>query len=158
MAPMRQIRDGHLPQRVRYCTRQRHEDDVARLCKVLVVEDDDGVSELFTEVLAAEGYRFLTARNGSEMRRTLAAAPDIDVLVIDASLPGGDDGLTLAEEWAARGYAVLLMTGDHRLVERIEASGHRYLLKPFRMASLIAMIETVLLAVANDCTRLPRRR
>jgi two-component system OmpR family response regulator len=130
---------------------------VARVCKVLVVEGNDDVRELFTEVLSDEGYRLLTARNGEEMRRLVAAEPGIDVLVIDVAWLGAQDGLALAQEMAAWGHAVLLVTGDHRLVERIEQSGHRYLLKPFRLASLLELIECVLHEVANDCTRASRQ-
>ncbi len=126
-------------------------------CKVLVVEDNDDVRLLLAEVLVDEGYQFLMARNGAEMRRTLETHPDTDMLVIDVALPGPEDGLTLAGEMARRGHSVIVVTGDHLLVERIDRSGHPYLLKPFRIHSLLELIERVLREARAACERAPRR-
>ncbi len=130
---------------------------MARICKVLVVEDNDDVRELFKDVLADQGYHFFTACNGEEMRAVIAVQPDIDAFIIDVALPGAQDGLALAHEMASCGHAVLLVTADHRLVARIEQSGHRYLLKPFKLASLLDLVDQVLRELADGCARLPRR-
>ena len=129
---------------------------MARICKVLVVEDNDDVRALVEDILGYEGYRFRMAKTGDEMRRIIAADPDIDALVIDVTLPGGTDGLALAAEMADFGYAVLLFTGDHSLVERIEKSGHRYLLKPFKIDSLLDLVALALKELKARCER-PRR-
>ena len=128
-----------------------------KVCKVLVVEDNDDVRGLMEEVFVDEGYHILAARDGAEMRRIVAVNPDIDMLVIDVTLPGPDDGFSLADEMVVRGCNVILVTGDHLLVERIDKTGHRYLLKPFRIHSLLGLIEQVLREAASACERMPRR-
>jgi DNA-binding NtrC family response regulator len=124
-----------------------------RICKVLIVEDDDYVREFFRDVFADEGYRFILTRDGTEMRRAIDADPAIDVVVIDLTLPGSEDGLALGRHAAAQGYNVILVSGDHSRVDELSRSGHRFLLKPFRTQSLFEIITLSLAAAQNDCER-----
>lgn len=126
-------------------------------CKVLVVEDNDDVRVLLEEVLVEEGFHFCMARDGTEMRRLIEVEPDVDILVINVALPGPDDGLRLADEMAACGHNVIVVTGDHLLVERIDETGHPYLLKPFRIHALLELIDRVLREAQAACERPPRR-
>ncbi|HWG81083.1 MAG TPA: response regulator [Stellaceae bacterium] len=107
---------------------------------VLVVEDDDIVAELFQHLLSDEGMQVSLASSGVEARRALAAR-DYDAVVLDIRLPGQEDGLKLAEVAVGEGCGVVLMTGDHRFEKTLIASGHRYLLKPFRVERLLSAIE-----------------
>ena len=126
---------------------------MAKICKVLIVEDNDGVRQMLEDVFVGDGYDYVLAQNGIEMREAVAAHDDIDMLIIDVSLPGGTDGFVLAREMADAGHAVLMVTGDHRHAERIEKEGHHYLLKPFRIDSLLALVAQVLQATRNTCQR-----
>jgi DNA-binding NtrC family response regulator len=65
--------------------------------KILIVEDDHLVSAFATEVLEAEGYCLVVAYNAAEALAKLEAEPDIGLLFTDIVMPGGCDGLTLAE-------------------------------------------------------------
>jgi DNA-binding response OmpR family regulator len=114
-----------------------------RICRVLVVEDDPDVQEVFNHVLAQEGYELLVAHDGSSMRDALAKS-EIDVVVVDVMLPGGENGLALADEAARRGCGVILVTGHHDHYDSVEKSGRHHLFKPFRMEALLAMVDQVL--------------
>lgn len=114
-----------------------------RICKILVVEDDDAVRVLLGDVLDFAGYNFVLARGGSDMREALAAG-EFDVAIIDVSLRGDEDGFALAQEARAKGCAVVLTTGDPGQRARLEASGENHLMKPFRMQQLTALIGRVL--------------
>ena len=126
---------------------------MAKICKILLVEDQREIQELLHELFASEGYRFVIVGDGAAMRRTLETDAAIDIVVIDVLLPGGVDGLTLAREAAARGVPVILVTGDHAMTDKLTSSGHRYLLKPFSLAAFIALIETVLEETRAHCER-----
>ena len=130
---------------------------MVRICKVLVVEDDRYVRELLATVFADEGYHFILVADGGAMRQALAADPNIDVIVIDVTLPG-ENGLSLARHAATEGYSVILVSGDHSRYDAIEQSGHHFLFKPFRMDSLLQLIEVALAKAANDCKRLHEGR
>jgi DNA-binding response OmpR family regulator len=118
-----------------------------------LVEDNRSIRELMGEFLADEGYRFVIVASGAETRVALAADPAIDIAIIDLGLASGEDGQILAGEVADRGIPVILVTGNHARARALQAGGSRYLLKPFRMDSLIEMIEVVLAEVQAQCQR-----
>ncbi len=127
-----------------------------RVCKVLIVENDDFVREVLGEVFDDEGFLFATVSNGREMEEKLDE-DDYDIAVIDIGLPGGQDGFALANTARTQGCGVILVTGDHRHTPRLEQSGHFYLLKPFRMSELITIADRVLAMASIECTRRKRR-
>lgn len=128
---------------------------MSRVCKVLIVENDDFVREVLGEVFDEEGFLFTTVKDGQEMKEKLDE-DDYDIAVIDIGLPGDKNGFALADTARAQGCGVILVTGDHRHSPRLEESGHSYLLKPFRMSELMTVIERVLAIASIECTRRKR--
>lgn len=128
---------------------------MAKICKILLVEDQPDIQALLSELFASEGFRFIIVSDGPAMRRALAAAPEIDVVIIDMLLPGGVPGLTLAHEVRACGLPAILVTGDHSQAEILAVSGHRYLLKPFGLGAFVDLIDEVLLETRAQCQRDP---
>lgn len=126
-----------------------------RICNVLVVEDDDEVRALLGSVLDHTGYRFTLTINGTQMREALAA-DEFDVAIIDISLRGGDDGFALAEVASEKSCGIILTTGDPTQRVRIEASGRRHLMKPFRMQTLTTLVDEILKDTQNLCVTKPR--
>jgi DNA-binding NtrC family response regulator len=116
---------------------------VAKVCRVLIVEDDPAVQQVFDMVLADKGYELVLARDGASMRGAFAGG-DIDVVIIDVMLPGGETGFALAHEATGRGCGVILVTGHHDHYQHVAESGYRYLFKPFRLSALTEMVEQVL--------------
>jgi DNA-binding response OmpR family regulator len=128
---------------------------MARICKVLVVENDDDIRMLLGDVFEDEGYRFTTVKNGAEMRQALDE-DDYDVAVIDITLPGGEDGFALAELAREHACGAVLVTGDYRHMQRLEEGGQHYLLKPFRMRQLVEVVDKILVETAAQCQRRKR--
>jgi len=127
---------------------------MTRICNILVVEDDDAVRALLGDVLEHAGYEFTLARDGKEMREALDG--DVfDVAIIDVSLRGGEDGFALAEVAAEKGCGVILTTGDPDRRVRLEGSGKRYLMKPFRLRQLTDLVDEILRDNAALCMRRP---
>jgi DNA-binding response OmpR family regulator len=127
---------------------------MTRICNILVVEDDDSVRALLGDVLDHAGYEFRLARDGVEMRAALA--DDVfDVAIIDISLRGSEDGFALGELASEKGCNVVLTTGDPDRRLRLEASGRRYLMKPFRMKHLTDLVDEILRDDAALCVRRP---
>jgi DNA-binding response OmpR family regulator len=129
---------------------------VARICKVLIVEDHDLVSDLLGEAFDDEGFAFCTVRSGAEMEDQLDD-DDYDIVVIDVTQSGELDGFALAEIAHQRGCGIILTTGDHRHAERLERSGRFYLLKPFRIRDLMALVDKILTMASIECERRRRR-
>jgi DNA-binding response OmpR family regulator len=123
---------------------------VATICRILIVEDDPAVRQIFTMILANAGYDLLLAHDGPSMRNALGAG-DVDVVIIDVMLPGSANGLALAQEAERDGCGVILVTGYHDLYQGVAESGYPYLFKPFRMSALTAMVAQVLRKTAARC-------
>ena len=124
-----------------------------RVCKVLVVEDDRFIQEMLGDVFAHEGYRFLCVGTVEAFRRALAEEEALDIDDGDVVIPGDGDGMALAREAADRGLGVILVTGHHDHFETVQRSGHSYMLKPFRVASLIQVVDKTLAAARRHCVR-----
>ena len=126
-----------------------------RICKVLIVENDDDVRNLLADVVDREGYDFAQVKTGAEMRQALDE-DDYDIAVIDITLPGSEDGFALAQIAREQGCGVILMTGDRRHLERLQEGGQHHLVKPFRMRQLLELADKVLAEAAAQCVRRKR--
>jgi len=126
-----------------------------RICKVLIVENDDDVRDLLGDIFHDEGFRFSMVKSGAEMREALDE-DDFDVAIIDVTQPGREDGIALANIAGAQGCGAILVTGDHLHLERLQASGQHYLLKPFRVQQLVEIVDKILTETAAQCVRRKR--
>ncbi len=115
---------------------------------VLVVEDDEAVRLIITNVLEELGYRHLEAPDGMKALPILQSGERIDLLVTDVGLPKMN-GRQLAEVGrAARpGLKVLFVTGyaekaavRHGFLE----PGMEMLMKPFTLDALAAKVREML--------------
>ena len=64
---------------------------------ILVVDDDPRIRQMLIRYFEDEGYLVSTAGDGTEMKVQLRQK-EIDIILLDLSLPGGQDGLDLARE------------------------------------------------------------
>lgn len=129
---------------------------MARICKVLIVENDSYIRELLGDVFEDEGFLFSMVETGAAMEDALDA-DDYDIVLIDLTQPGKQDGLALAEIAHQQGCGVILTTGDHRNAERLEQSGRYYLLKPFKIQDLMTVVDQILTVALMECVRRKRR-
>ncbi len=120
-----------------------------------MVEDNDGIRDFLHALLDDEGYHIVIVASGEQMRAALAK-DRFDVALIDVTLSGADDGFALAKLAGATGCGVILVTGNARYFDAVKASGHRYLLKPFRVDRLLALVGE-LIAGTKDCMLATRR-
>jgi CheY-like chemotaxis protein len=118
---------------------------------VLAVDDEEGVLDLTVHHLTALGYRVLSARSGEEALEVLERANGrVDLLFTDLSMPGGMNGLVLAERARALrpGLRVLLASGySDDLVARqtpTPGGGADVLAKPYRRIDLAERVRAVL--------------
>jgi DNA-binding response OmpR family regulator len=129
---------------------------MARICKVLIVENDDYIREVLGEAFDDEGFLFSMVETGAEMEEKLDE-DDFDIVMIDITQPGDKDGFALAEIAHRQGCGVILTTGDHRHTERLDQSGRYYLLKPFQMRHLMTVVDQILTVASIECVRRKRR-
>jgi DNA-binding NtrC family response regulator len=114
--------------------------------KVLVVEDDDLLRQAIARFLTLKGFAVFEAADGSAALEAVRSRPDaLDVMVLDALLPGGppDHSVLQAAQALAPALKVIVMTGhDQRSAEQALRQDRipYFLQKPFGMAELVNLI------------------
>lgn len=114
--------------------------------RVLMVEDDEGVAAMVSDMLTELGYRPERAATAGAALGLLQTARPFDLLFSDLVMPGGMDGIELARQ-VRRGWPdlpILLTTGFSEAAAAAEADGLRILPKPYAIESLAAALNAVL--------------
>jgi DNA-binding response OmpR family regulator len=115
--------------------------------RILVIEDDPAIRQVVVDALELEGYQPLEAGSFPD---GLAAATrqDLDLLLLDLVLPGGDGLALLAELRLARPtLPVIILTARGEEDDRVEGlrlGADDYVVKPFGVKELLARVEAVL--------------
>ena len=114
--------------------------------KVLVVDDDQKTVELVKLYLNRDGYRVLTAYDGTEALR-LAREGHPDLIVLDLMLPGVD-GLEVCRTLRNESDVPIIMltakTTDQDKLTGLDLGADDYMTKPFSPRELAARVRTVL--------------
>ncbi|MFB9952363.1 response regulator [Rhizobium puerariae] len=114
---------------------------------ILIVDDDPRIRQMLTRYFEGEGYSVSTAADGAEMKSQLRQKA-IDIILLDLSLPGGQDGLDLAREIRSQSdVPIMMLTGRDDVVDRIigiEIGADDYIAKPFHLREVHARLKSIL--------------
>ena len=115
----------------------------ARL-RALLLDDEEVIRSLVTEILEAMGFAVSEAVSLATAREALAGNP-FDLVLVDKNLPDGS-GLTLVRELATKeaDLEIVVMSGYATLssaVEALQAGVADYVVKPFDLADLRARLQ-----------------
>ncbi len=109
---------------------------------VLIIEDDEGIGGGLLRALGGQGYRPLWCQTVAQAR--IQALLDIDVVLLDLGLPDGD-GLNLCRQLRRQRaeLPIIILTArsaETDIVVGLDAGAIDYLVKPFRLAELLARL------------------
>ena len=116
------------------------------MANILVVDDEIGIRELLSEILADEGHAVLTAENAAAAR-SARSREELDLVLLDIWMPD-TDGVTLLKEWASTGQLtmpVIMMSGHATIDTAVEATRFgalEFLEKPIAMARLLTAVRS----------------
>lgn len=117
--------------------------------QLLVIEDEEDITELVGYNLAKEGYQVVIRMSGEE---GLAAARSLlpDLIILDLMLPG-IDGLEvcrlLKQDERTRHIPIVMLTAkgeEADIVTGLELGADDYITKPFSPKVMVARVRTVL--------------
>jgi PAS domain S-box len=116
---------------------------------VLVVDDDKDVRHVAVMTLQELGYSVLEADNGPQALKVLASEPRVDLLFTDIVMPGGMNGLELAQESLRQrpDLKVLYASGyAHGVAGGVGTNGPgaEILIKPYRDRDLARAVRMAL--------------
>ena len=120
------------------------------LAKILIVDDDEGVTTTFARMLRLEGFDVRTALNG-EMGLREASRHQPDAIIVDLRMPLVD-GLRflrrLRADDAQRDVPVAIVTGDYCLDDEVASElrklGAEVKFKPLWLDDLVGLARNLL--------------
>jgi len=115
--------------------------------KILVVEDNERVTQFISKGLREQGHVVDQAATGRD-GLFLASSEKYDVIIMDRMLPGDIDGLAIVETLRATGSKtpILILSALAEVDDRIRglrAGGDDYLTKPFAFGELAARLDAL---------------
>ena len=115
---------------------------------ILVVDDEQDIRQLVSEILEDEGYEVAMAENAAEAKKLKnQRAPNL--ILLDIWMPDSD-GITLLREWVGEDDAlcpVIMMSGHASVESAVEATrlgAYDFLEKPLSLAKLLLIVERAL--------------
>lgn len=118
------------------------------MAHILVVDDEVGIRELLSEILADEGHQVALAESAGAARR-LREQSRPDLVLLDIWMPD-TDGISLLKEWAASGQLtmpVVMMSGHGTIETAVEATrigALDFLEKPIALQRLLGTVKRAL--------------
>jgi DNA-binding response OmpR family regulator len=114
------------------------------MSKILIIEDEIGISNFLTQGLEEEGYEIVVANNGL-MGLELALNPGVDLILLDWMLPKMS-GIEVCKKIREKNKQVpiLFLTARDTIQETIEglkAGANDYIKKPFSFEELLERIK-----------------
>ena len=114
--------------------------------KVLIVEDEKGISQFIAAALSSRGYEAIQAHTGAEAL-TIISSHCPDLVILDLGLPDMD-GLSILEQlraWSSLPVVVVsARSHEQDKVSALDLGADDYLTKPFEMKEVLARVEAVL--------------
>lgn len=114
--------------------------------KILIIDDDEELSELVTEYLSVEGFQTESVHDG-ESGLKAAASGSYDLAILDVMLPKMNGFDVLRNLRQTSNLPVLMLTARGDDMERIvglEIGADDYLPKPFNPRELVARLRAIL--------------
>lgn len=114
--------------------------------KVLIVDDDENITELIRIYAEKEGFAAVTANNGVKALELFKAeAPSI--VILDIMMPEMDGWQTCREIRRISNIPIIMLTAKGETFDKVlglELGADDYMVKPFEAKELIARIKAVL--------------
>ena len=114
--------------------------------KVLIIEDEQNISNFISTVLTANDFDVLVAKNGAQALSVITShCPDL--IILDLGLPDMDGGNILREVRSWSNLPIIVVsarTHEHDKVAALDMGADDYIEKPFGTSELLARIRTAI--------------
>lgn len=120
------------------------------LDKILIIEDEQAISDLIKMNLDIAGYDSRQAFNGNDAL-SIFEQYSPDLILLDVMLPD-KDGFDIMSKIQPSGIPVIFLTARNSLIDKVKGlkmGADDYIVKPFEAMELLARIEVVLRRYGN---------
>jgi len=113
------------------------------MSKILIVDDEQDIAELISDVLTSEGFNTITKNNGKEAIE-IVKKEQFDLILLDIMMPemSGIDACKIIRETVT--CPIIFITAKTQLDDKIEGfnvGADDYITKPFEIEELIARVK-----------------
>ena len=125
--------------------------------KILLIEDDENISDFIVKYAKNENFEIETAANG-KTGLSMALASKFDMILLDIMLPGMNGNEICRELRKVSGVPVIFLTSRDEEIDRVlglEIGADDYITKPFSPRELFARIKAVLRRTSEKTSRHP---
>ena len=125
------------------------------MAKILVVDDEEGILELLVDNLSDDGFDVISANNGASAL-VLIYRERPDVVLLDLMIPvvnGYEVVRELRRIPTTKNLPVILLTAvspEEGEQAAVQLGANDYLTKPWRLSSILAVIENALREAGNS--------
>jgi PAS domain S-box-containing protein len=112
--------------------------------RLLLVDDDDAVRTTLRSVLSAQGNIVFQADSGAEALEQLRAHPDVQVILLDRSMPGGHGETFIPALRTLAPNAPIVFVSGHSIDPELSAMADAVVMKPVTGSTLAGVIQQVL--------------
>lgn len=127
---------------------QRNETKTESKPKILVIDDEESILTLISDILTGEGYQVVCAENG-EKGVELAQQQEFDLMIVDIMMPGIDGIETIRRiRQFNTVVSILILTAYGKrkdaVINAVKYGVFDYITKPFDVDYLVSLIKYVL--------------
>lgn len=114
------------------------------MARILVIDDDRMMRELYQEILTRRGHTLILAENGIEGLAKVEENPDL--IIVDLTMADGDgyEFLKRLRAIPERATTPVIVSSGQLAGDIAIAGADRFLAKPFRGSELIALVDELL--------------
>lgn len=117
---------------------------LTRIGRVLVCEDNPLIAEGWSVMLKEAGYDVAVPAATAEAALQEAQRQLPDLALVDISLSGAVDGVSVATELAPLGVLIIFVTADYQRAAAAREFAADILIKPVRYPALVGAVAAVL--------------
>lgn len=114
---------------------------------ILVVDDEEPIRKLLTQVLKRGGYQVIHVASSTDEAREILSQKSVDIMLTDMHMPGGSGMDLLAEGGERLELATLMVTAtdDSDLADQAMSLGaYGYIIKPFKRNEVLNNVNSAL--------------
>ncbi|MFQ5398847.1 MAG: response regulator transcription factor [Anaerolineae bacterium] len=122
------------------------------MTELLLIDDDEGLTELLGDFLISQGHSVRVAHDGRDgLRQLFTHRPDL--VILDVTMPGRDGWETLERIREMSDVPVIMLTArgeESEVLKGFALGADDYVTKPFSFAQLAARVRAVLIRAGRD--------
>ncbi len=123
------------------------------MCNILVVDDNEGLLDLFEIILKSKGYKVRTANDGLRaielVEEHIKTGVDIDLILLDYRMYGYD-GIETAKyiHKLDSSINIIFISADDSIEQKVLAMERvqGFLKKPFKMQTILELVDQTLMS------------